>query len=100
MESLTPAAQFRAHLSGEAGSRLFAQSLLHRLAVVIMTTASLAFTVQGAFIAASQTATGEISHYHHGYAHSHGFYRGHAKSHLVAHVHTDGTVHEHVVDDD
>jgi len=80
--------------------RLYAQSLLHRFGVVIMMTATMAFTLQGTFIAASQTATGQNSHYHHGYAHSHAFYEGHAKSHVVAHVHADGTVHKHVVDDD
>jgi hypothetical protein len=80
--------------------RLYAQSLLQCLGVVIMMTATIAFTLQGTFIAASQTVTGENSHYHHGYAHSHAFYEGHAKSHVVAHVHNDGTVHEHVVDDD
>jgi hypothetical protein len=80
--------------------RLYAQSLLKRLGVVIMMTATMAFTLQGAFIAASESATGENSHYHHGYAHSHAFGAGPAKTHMVAHVHTDGTVHEHVVDDD
>jgi hypothetical protein len=64
-----------------------------------MMTAAMAFTIQGTFIAAAQSANGTNSHYHHGYADSHTYDR-HAKSHVVTHVHTDGTIHQHVVDDD
>jgi len=62
--------------------------------------AAMAFTIQGTFIAAAQSANGTSSHFHHGYADSHAFYDGRAKSHVVTHVHTDGTIHQHVVDDD
>jgi hypothetical protein len=78
--------------SGRPGLRGFAH-IPHELAVTIMVTAALAFIFQGAFIAAAQTITGE-NHYHHGYAH-----KGHV-SHVATHVHADGTVHRHVVDDD
>jgi hypothetical protein len=63
-----------------------------------MMMAAVAFAVQGTLIAVSQTATGENSHYHHGYAHIDAF--APAKSQLVTHVHGDGTVHQHAVNDD
>src|SRR5262245_11772051 len=57
-------------------------------------TAAFAFTIQGSFIPASLTLIGDNSHYHHGFAH-----KGHV-SHVATHVHADGTLHRHVVDDD
>jgi hypothetical protein len=80
--------------------RGLAHSRLPRFAVVIMMAAAMAFTIQGTFVAAAQSASGENSHYHHGYVHSHAAYEGHVRSHAVAHVHADGTTHRHVVDDD
>lgn len=62
----------------------------------MMMAAALAFTIQGTFIA--QAATGVNSHYHHGYGQEHAAHQ-HAKSHAIAHVHADGTVHKHAVDD-
>jgi hypothetical protein len=73
---------------------------MRRFAVVIMTAATLAFTFQGTFIATSEAATGNSSHYHHGFAHSHADNDGEAHSHDVTHVHVDGTIHRHAVDDD
>ena len=74
--------------------RAFAHIVLRGLAVVMMVTAALVFMIQGTFVPASQTLIGDKSHYHHGYAH-----KGHV-SHVATHVHADGTVHRHVVDDD
>ena len=81
--------------------RLRARTPFRWCADIMMMAAALAFTVQGTFIA--QAATGVNSHYHHGYGqrqavHQHAVHH-HAKSHVVAHVHADGTVHRHAVDD-
>ena len=80
--------------------RGLAYSRLKRFAVLVMMTAAMAFTIQGAFVAAAQNASGENSYYDHGYADNHALYDGHANSHAVAHAHTDGTTHRHVVEDD
>ena len=74
---------------------LRARTLFRRCAVLLMMASALAFTIQGTFIA--QAATGVNSHYHHGYGQRHAV-RQHAKSHAIAHVHADGTVHQHAVD--
>jgi hypothetical protein len=62
-----------------------------RFVDIAMMAAAVAFTLQGTFIA--QSATGSNSHYHPGYA------QNHANKHIVAHVHADGTVHKHPIDD-
>src|SRR5437773_3471465 len=68
-----------------------------------MMVAAMAFMLQGTLIATSEAATGETGKYHHGMAHSHS-HASHddhgAESHLVTHVHTDGTMHRHAIDDD
>jgi len=76
--------------------RLGGRTLFRWCADVMMMAAALAFTIQGTFIA--QAATGVNGHYHHGYA-QHRSAQHHSKSHVVAHVHADGTVHRHAVDD-
>ena len=76
--------------------RLGGRTLFRWCADIVMMAAALAFTIQGSFIA--QAATGVNGHYHHGYGQQHAVYQ-HAKSHVVAHVHKDGTVHRHAVDD-
>ena len=76
--------------------RLGAPTLFRWCADIMMMAAALAFTIQGTFIA--QAATGVNGHYHHGYDQQHAVHQ-HAKSHVVAHVHKDGTVHRHAVDD-
>jgi hypothetical protein len=60
----------------------------------LMIAAAMAFIFQATFIPTSATAAGENSHYHHG----HLSYKGHTKTHIVTHVHADGTVHRHAVD--
>jgi ABC-type nickel/cobalt efflux system permease component RcnA len=65
-----------------------------------MMAAAVAFTLQGLFVATSEAATGDTSHYHHGFAFSHAHRGGATHSHVAAHVHADGTVHRHAVDDD
>jgi hypothetical protein len=72
------------------------RTLFRWCADIMMMAAALAFTFQGTFIA--QAATGANSHYHHGYNQQHAAHQ-HAKSHVVAHVHKDGTIHRHAVDD-
>src|SRR6516164_179732 len=55
-----------------------------------MMTAVLAFSLEGTFVTAATLPTPEKSHHHHHLGHSH----------AVTHVHVDGTVHRHVVDDE
>ena len=76
--------------------RLGARSLIRWCADIMMMAAALALTIQGTFIA--QAATGVNGHYHHGYGQQQAVHQ-HAKTHVVAHVHADGTVHQHAVDD-
>src|SRR5437016_6324299 len=79
--------------------RFGARSRLRRCAVVLMMAAAVAFTFQATFVPTSATAAGETSHYHHGYEHRHLAHTDHAKTHVVTHVHADGTVHRHAIDD-
>ena len=68
-----------------------------RFAVVVMMAAAMAFVFETSIIARSEDATGEINHSHHHNA-PHSPYSGHPKTHVVTHVHADGTVHRHAVD--
>jgi len=63
-----------------------------------MMAAAVAFTIQGIFVAASEAATGDSSHYYLGFVFSHPHGGNH--SHVVTHKHADGTIHEHAIDDD
>jgi hypothetical protein len=63
-----------------------------------MVAAAMASTLQGTLIATSEAATGSSGRYHHGMAHSQDDHAEH--SHVVTHMHSDGTVHAHAVDDD
>jgi ABC-type nickel/cobalt efflux system permease component RcnA len=58
----------------------------------------LAVVLQGMFVAASEAATGDTSHYYLGFALSHA--HDHMHSHVVTHRHADGIVHQHAIDDD
>jgi ABC-type nickel/cobalt efflux system permease component RcnA len=80
--------------------RLARRPILRRFAVIVMMAAAVAFTLQGLFVATSEAATGDTSHYQLGFAFSHALGAGAAHSHLITHVHADGTVHRHAVDDD
>ena len=83
----------------EDGSlRFAAQYLSRRIAFILMMAAAVAVVLQGVFVAASEAATGDTSHYYLGFVlgHSHG--RMH--THVVAHRHADGVVHQHAIDDD
>jgi hypothetical protein len=80
--------------------RLNGQPLLQRFAVAVMLVAALAFALQATFISAWEAATGENTHYNHADARAQSVYQGFT-SHIVTHVHADGTMHQHaVVDDD
>jgi hypothetical protein len=72
-------------------------ALIRRLAVGIMLTAALAFAFQCMFVAASEAATGDTSHYYLGYVVHH---TAVTHSHLITHRHSDGTIHRHAIDDD
>jgi hypothetical protein len=78
--------------------RFARQPFLRRAAIIVMMTAALAFALQGMFVAASEAATGDSSHYYVGFAldHAHGVHH----SHILTHRHADGTIHRHAVDDD
>ena len=78
--------------------RFARQSLLRRVATIVMMAATLAFALQGIFVATSEAATGDSSHYYLGFALEHA--EGDHPSHLVTHRHADGTVHRHAIDDD
>jgi hypothetical protein len=65
------------------------------MAVVIMMTAALAFALQCAFVAVSEAATGDTSHYYLGFV-----FGAHDGSYVVIHRHADGTIHQHIIDDD
>jgi hypothetical protein len=72
--------------------------LMQRFAVIVMMTAALAFVLQGTLIARSDAATGEAGHFHHGhFQHEH---TDQEHSHVLTHVHVDGTIHRHAIDDD
>lgn len=71
---------------------------LKRVAVAMMMTAAVAFALQCIFVAASEAATGDTSHYYLGFVFSHQHDANH--SHVVTHRHEDGTIHQHAIDDD
>jgi hypothetical protein len=71
---------------------------IRRVAVALMMAATVAFALQCIFVAASEAATGDTSHYYLGFAFSHSHSGKH--SHVVAHRHADGTTHQHAIDDD
>ena len=72
-----------------------------RVAVILMMAAVAAFTLQGTLIATSEAATGEAGRFHHAHGHPQSDHAAAAgESHLLTHVHADGTVHRHAIDDD
>jgi hypothetical protein len=73
------------------------QSRFHRSVVIVMIAAMLEFALQATYVQPSANAASENAGAH-GYAT--GLPRlGHPKSHIVTHVHADGTVHRHAVGD-
>jgi ABC-type nickel/cobalt efflux system permease component RcnA len=78
--------------------RVAKRAFFQRVAVVMMMTAALAFALQCIFVAASEAATGDTSHYYLGFLFTHPHVGGH--SHVIAHRHADGTSHQHAIDDD
>jgi ABC-type nickel/cobalt efflux system permease component RcnA len=64
-----------------------------------MMAAAMAFTIETSFITTSETATDEDHHVEHEDA-ADPSNDAHPKTHLVTHIHADGTVHRHAVDDD
>jgi hypothetical protein len=75
------------------------QSWHSRLTTIMMMAAMLAFVVQGMFVAASEAATGDSSHYYLGFVLHHASGEHH-HSQIVAHIHADGITHAHAIDDD
>jgi hypothetical protein len=73
--------------------------VLRRFAAMLMMAAAVAFTFETSFISTSEAEAGELDHIHHEHAahHAPGTL---AKTHIVTHVHADGTIHRHAVDDD
>jgi len=63
----------------------------------LMMTAAVAFALQCIFVAASEAATGDTSHYYLGFVFGP---HGGNHSHAVTHRHADGTIHQHAIDDD
>jgi hypothetical protein len=71
---------------------------LKRLATILMMVAAVAVALQGIFVAASEAATGDTSHYYLGFVLGH--LHNQAHSHVVSHRHADGIIHQHAIDDD
>ena len=78
--------------------RFARRAFFRRVAVVTMMTAAVAFALQLIFVAASEAATGDTSHYYLGFLFAHQHVG--SQSHVVTHRHTDGTIHQHAIDDD
>src|SRR5436190_19858157 len=78
--------------------RFAGRELFQRVAVVIMMTAAVAFALQCMFVAASEAATGDSSHYYLGFVFNDSHGGNH--SHVVPHRHMDGTNHQHAIEDD
>jgi hypothetical protein len=64
-----------------------------------MIAASMAFTFETSSISTSESAAVEIDHAHHESAPHHPDIT-HPKTHIVTHMHADGTIRRHAVDDD
>jgi hypothetical protein len=77
---------------------LAGRPFLQRVAIIIMMAAAVAFAFQCIFVAASEAATGDTSHYYLRFVFSHPHGAGH--SHIAIHRHADGTIHRHALDDD
>jgi hypothetical protein len=73
--------------------RLFARASLDQFAAIVMIVSAFAFTLQPTYFVTSQAAAQG------GRIHSHSTWWGQQHSHVVTHVHADGTMHQHVVDD-
>ena len=69
-----------------------------RFAAIVMIAAWVAFAAQGMFVAVSEAATGDSSHYYLGFVFGQPHAEGH--SHIVTHSHAGGMVHQHAIDDD
>jgi hypothetical protein len=69
-----------------------------RIAFMLMMAGAVAVALQGMFVAASEAATGDTSHYYLGFVLGH--LHGQTHSHVVSHRHADGIVHQHAIDDD
>jgi hypothetical protein len=81
--------------------RFSMKPFLRRVAVILMMAAVAAFTLQGTLIATSEAATGEAGRFHHAHGHPQSDHAAAAgESHMLTHVHADGTVHRHAIDDD
>jgi hypothetical protein len=74
------------------------RSCFQRMAIALMMAAAVAFALQCMFVAVSEAATGDSSHYYLGFVFSHP--HGGAHGHVVRHRHADGTIHQHAIDDD
>lgn len=79
--------------------RIGAQSRFCRSVVIVMIAAMLEFTLQAAEIRPSANAVDSKAGSHHGHTADGLPYRSPAKTHIVTHVHADGTVHRHAVED-
>jgi hypothetical protein len=69
-----------------------------RIAAIVTMAVALAFALQGVFVAASEAATGDSSHYYVVFAFEHD--NGEHHTRMVTHMHADGTIHTHAIDDD
>jgi hypothetical protein len=78
--------------------RIGDQSRFHRSVIIVMIAAMLEFALQASDIRPSANAADSMGGSHHGYTASGPPYRSPPKTHIVTHVHADGTVHRHAVE--
>jgi hypothetical protein len=78
--------------------RFASHPFFRRAATIFMMAAAVAFALQCIFVAASEAATGDTSHYYLGFVFGHP--QGGKHSHAVTHRHADGTIHQHAIADD
>jgi ABC-type nickel/cobalt efflux system permease component RcnA len=74
-----------------------ARCRIRRCVAIVMMAAAMAFTFETSFITTSETATHEDHDHEAAPDSANGV---HPKTHLITHIHADGTVHRHAVDDD
>jgi hypothetical protein len=71
-----------------------------RVADIVMMVAAFAFALQATFVAMSEAVTGDSSHYYQGFVLKHLLGEQAVQSHVVTHMHANGTEHRHAIDDD
>ena len=80
--------------------RLRARSRFRRCVAIVMMAAAMAFTFETSFITTSEAAETATHEDHHHDASPDSANGADPKTHIITHIHADGTVHRHAVDED